>query len=228
MAEATRAAEETTIHVGDTGLTINLPAGYAKNANFGAYPLNTLDVFLVTHNLHTRPEMYGFMDTAFGVGAVVGAICAGRVAQRLGLSRTFWVGLLGAGLMTLVYSRLSTFAAGLVTLLFLAAPLAAMNAVVAPIVMRSVPRRTLGRVFAILQPAIQVMSVIAIAVAGWLSSSVLRNLHADIAGVELGTYDTIFGAAGLLITAGGLYAMIALRGSDTERQPAAEPATITS
>lgn len=199
----------------------------AMVANFGAYLLNTLNVFFVTHNLHAKPELFGLLDTAFGLGAVAGAAFAGRAAQRFGLARTFWVGLLGTGLMVLVYSRLSAFAAGLVILLVLAMPLSAMNTVIAPIVMRTAPREVLGRVFAIMQPAIQVMSVIAIGVAGWLSSSVLRGFHTDVAGLELGTYDTILGAAGLLISGCGLYAMTALRGSDTERQQTVtEPANI--
>jgi predicted MFS family arabinose efflux permease len=199
-------------------------------ANFGAYMLNTLNVFFVTHNLHAKPQLFGLLDTMFGLGAVAGAAIAGVVAQRFGLSKVYWAGLLGTGLLVLIYSRSSVFIAALVILLALAVPLSAMNTVVAPIVMRTVPREALGRVFALMQPAIQVMSVFAIGIAGWLSSSVMRDFHASVAGIQLGTYDVIIGTAGLLISGCGLYAMAALRGSDDVQQeePAAVPATTTS
>lgn len=76
-----------------------------------------------------------------------------------------------------------------------------------------------------MQPAIQVMSVVAIGVAGWLSSSALRGFKATVAGVPLSTYDTILGLGGLLITVCGLGAMIALRGTDQPVEPSAEKVT---
>ncbi|BCB82881.1 hypothetical protein Psuf_001940 [Phytohabitans suffuscus] len=111
----------------------------AMVANFGAYLLNTLNVFFVTDNLGASAQMYGFLGTAFGVGAVAGAALSGVAAQRVGLARTYWVGLIATGVVMAVYARSTTFAAGLLLLLVLAVPLAAMNTVVAPIVMRSVP-----------------------------------------------------------------------------------------
>lgn len=193
----------------------------AMVANFGAYLLNTLNVFFVTDNLKASPSLYGLLDTAFGIGAIVGAAIAGAVGQRLGLSRTYWIGLLGTGLLIAVYARSTAFAVGLALVLLLAIPLSAMNTVVAPIIMRTVPRDRLGRVFALLQPSLQIMSVVAIGVAGWLSSSVLRGLDENVGGVHFGTYDTIFLFAGILIAVCGVYAMIALRGSDESAAAAA-------
>ncbi|MFC0529784.1 MFS transporter [Phytohabitans kaempferiae] len=197
----------------------------AMVANFGAYLMNTLNVFFVTDNLGASAELYGFLGTAFGVGAVAGAALSGAVGQRLGLARTYWVGLIATGVLMALYARSTTFAAGLLLLLLLALPLAAMNTVVAPIVMRSVPRDLLGRVFGLVQPAIQLMSVVSIGAAGWLSSSLLRDLDADVAGVRFGTYDTIFLGAGILIAICGTYAWLALRGSDApaEVRTEAEP-----
>lgn len=195
-------------------------------ANFGAYLLNTLNVFFLTHNLHARASLFGLLDPAFGIGAVLGAVLAGALGQRLGLSRIFWTGLLGTGLMIVAYSRTSAFVAGLALILILAVPLSALNTVVAPIIMRSVPQEALGRVYALIQPAVQVMSVVAVAIAGWLSSSVLNGLHADVLGIHLGTYDTIFGLAGLLIALCGLYAMVALRGADQAVPPASPPVPV--
>lgn len=60
----------------------------------------------------------------------------------------------------------------------MAVPLGAMNTAVSPLLLRTVPRELLGRVFATFQPAVQSMSIAGVAVAGWLSSSVLRGLDA--------------------------------------------------
>jgi hypothetical protein len=125
-----------------------------------------------------------------------------------------------------VYSRSTSFVLGLILLVLLAIPLSATNTVVAPIVLRTVPRELLGRVFALLQPAVQVMSVVAIGVAGWLSSTALRGLDETVAGVHFGTFDTILGAAGTLVAVGGLYAMFALRGSDQAAKAAASAAPV--
>ncbi len=71
----------------------------ATVCNFGAYLINTLNVFFVTVNLHTSAKFFGLLDTAFGIGAVIGAAVAGAVGQRLGLARTYALGLVLTGLL---------------------------------------------------------------------------------------------------------------------------------
>jgi MFS family permease len=189
-------------------------------ANFGANVLNTLDVFFVRTNLHADPKLYGFLETAFGVGSILGAVLGGAFAQRLGLSRTFAWCLFASGVVILGYSRASNFGVGLAALALAGIPLAAGNAAIGPIVMRAAPREMLGRAFAFLLPSVQVSSLVAVGLAGWLASSVLRGLDARVAGVRFGPYDTAFTGAALLIVAAGLYATLALRGTDRVPTPA--------
>ncbi len=189
--------------------------------NFGGNVLNTVDVFFVRTNLHADPKLYGFLETAFGLGSIAGALVAGAVGQRFGLSRTFWWGLLGAGVLVVGYARTTSFPVALLVLLVAGIPIAAINTVLSPIVLREVPRDMLGRAFAFLLPAVQLSSLLAVGLAGWLASSVLTGLDARVAGVHFGTYDTLLTASGLLIVLGGLYAMVALRGTD--RAPAPTP-----
>ena len=47
-----------------------------------------------------------------------------------------------------------------------------------------------------------------------LASTVLRNLHAHVAGMTFGPYDTLFTFAGLLFIVGGLASVPLLRSSD--------------
>lgn len=81
------------------------------------------------------------------------------------------------------------------------------------VLIRTVPREVLGRVFATFIPAIQSMGIAGVAVAGWLSSSVLRNLDARVLGVHFGTYDTIFLAGGVIVMLAGVSGAAALRGA---------------
>ena len=55
----------------------------------GASALNALDIFFVLRNLHAPVNLYGFLETAQGAGAIAGAVLAGMLAQRLGLVRVF-------------------------------------------------------------------------------------------------------------------------------------------
>jgi hypothetical protein len=66
-------------------------------------------------------------------------------------------------------------------------------------------------VFATFIPAVQSMGILGVAVAGWLSSSVLRGLDARVLGVHFGTYDTILLACGAIVVVAGAYAAVALR-----------------
>jgi MFS family permease len=194
-------------------------------ANFGANILNTLDVFFVRTNLHANPSLYGFLETAFGLGAIIGALLGGAVGQRFGLSRTYWLGVLLTGVAIVGYARTSTLAVALGVLLLAGIPVSAANSMTAPIVMRAVPREMLGRAFAFLMPAVQLSGLVSVGLAGWLASSALRGLDARVAGVHFGPYDTAFTAGGILIVLGGLYAMVALRGTDRAPAPVPEPVT---
>ena len=88
------------------------------------------------------------------------------------------------------------------------------------------PREYLGRVMAVINPASSLTSVVSITLAGSLASTVLSGFHAHLLGTTFGAIDTIFTGTGLLIMAGGLYAMLNLRGVRLKGEgamPAAAP-----
>ena len=188
-------------------------------ANAATQVFSALAVFFVITNLHTQARFLGLLDTMLGAGVVVGAVAAGWLATRLGPARLIWVGLVLLGLLLGVFARMSVFPVALGVLLLGALPLGAMNTAITPLLVKAVPREVLGRVFAAFAPAIQSMGIVGVAVAGWLSSTLLRGLDARVLGVHFGTYDTIFLACGAIIVISGLYAAAALPGADQ-----AEPA----
>jgi hypothetical protein len=53
--------------------------------------------------------------------------------------------------------------------------------------------------------------MLSIALAGYLTSTILHNFHATLLGFTFGSVDTIFTATGLLVVLGALYTMVNLR-----------------
>jgi MFS family permease len=175
-------------------------------AQCGTGAMNALDVFFVTGNLHTPARLYGFLSTAFGVGAILGALWSGRVVGLVGLRRTTWLGLIVCGALICLYARQTDFSSGLVMLFVVALPLMALETSLTPQILRAAPPEYLGRVMAVFNPINQAASMLSVAVAGSLASTLMRNFHAAVGPVHIGRIDTIFTASGLLIMLAGVMA----------------------
>jgi MFS family permease len=180
-------------------------------AQCGITPLDTLNVFFLTANLHASSHLYGYLGMALGVGGVTGALCAGYVVRRFGTSTVTWAGVSILGILLIVYSRQTSFVAGLVLLFLLALPMGMAVTAFAPLLLEAAPREFVGRTMAVFNPVNQLSGMLTTVVAGWLLSSVLRNFDGSLAGVRLGPIDLIFLASGGLILVAGLYARTALR-----------------
>ncbi len=191
-------------------------------AQLGTGALNTLDIFFVTGNLHTAGKFYGLLSTAFGAGAIVGGLASGYVVGRTGARNLLWIGLGVTGALVLVFARQTDFAAALVLLALVAMTVTSLNTAITPLLLRAAPAELLGRVVAVLNPVNTLSSMLSMAAAGWLASSVLHGWHAVVLGVHVGPIDTIFSVAALLMIAAGGFGLLAL-----PREPAAAPALAT-
>ncbi|WP_084701607.1 MFS transporter [Streptacidiphilus anmyonensis] len=196
--------------------------GIAVIAQCGTGALNSLNVFFVTDNLHTSSRLFGFVATAFGVGAIGGSLVAGRVVKRIGARATTWGALLVTGLLVLAYARQTEFLAGVILLTGVALPVAMLNTAMTPLLLEATPQEYLGRMIAVFNPVNELASMLSVVAAGWLASSALRDFHARVAGLAVGSIDTIFSAAGCCVLLAGLYAAVALPRGGTA-QPASEP-----
>ncbi|GAA2743230.1 MFS transporter [Kitasatospora cinereorecta] len=175
----------------------------------GVDALNSLNVFFVAENLHTDARWLGTLEMATGLGLVAGVVVATRLGGRIGHWRALWLSLLliGAGLVG--YSRLSSLGAALVLMFLLGVPVAVLNTAFSPVLLAAVPSSHLGRVVAVVNPVQHLANLVGVTVAGWLASTVLRDFHTEVAGVQLGRIDTVLAGAGLLVVAGGVYAALA-------------------
>jgi MFS family permease len=178
---------------------------------FGVYALNTLDVFFVIRNLHAPVGVYGLLGAVFGLGLLVGAGLAAVFAAGLTATRVYSYGFLLVGMLLIAYSRMTTPLGAIIVLFLTGIPVAAVNSMIGPLLMRSTPVHLMGRVSAVLQPVTHLASLAAVALAAWLAGTVLRDLDITVAGVHLGTIDTIFLGAGVVIALTGAWAARALR-----------------
>lgn len=177
----------------------------------GGGAIDALNIFFVTRNLHAPTAFYGFLGAAQGVGAIAGAVLAGLFADRVGVARTFWLSLLLAGVILLAYARMTSFLPAAILLCAIGVPVAALNVALGPLLLHVTPREFVGRVTAVLVPAVNLALVVSIAAAGFLASTVLRTFNVTILGIRWGPIDTIFAVSGVLVLAGGLYARANLR-----------------
>jgi MFS family permease len=190
---------------------------FAVIATCGLGCLNALDVFFVTENLHASSHVYGYLGTAFGAGAIAGALVAGRAVRRVGARTTTWVSLIVLGVLVLGYSRQTSILGAVAALFLCAVPMTMLNTAMTPLLMSAAPRHYLGRVIAVFTPANQLAAMLSTLVAGWLASSVLRNFAGSLAGLRFGPIDTIYAVSGLLVIAAGVCAWAALPETATGR-----------
>ncbi len=189
----------------------------------GAGAINALDVFFALRNLHVGATQYGILSGTFGAGALLGAVVLSGVAQRIGLLRLVWGGLILAGVGLMAYSRMTAFLPATAIIFLLGVATTGPNIAVMPIILRETPRDKIGRVTSVLNPLTQGAGIISMLVAGALVGTALRGLHATALGTRFGPVDSVFLSSGLVAAAGGIYAAWALHGAEraTRRDRAA-------
>jgi hypothetical protein len=76
----------------------------------------------------------------------------------------------------------------------------------------------------IMNPSMQLASILSVVLAGWLASTVLLRFHASVTGIHFGRIDTIFLICAALVIAAAVFAAVTLHGVDrpvanTRREP---------
>jgi MFS family permease len=177
----------------------------------GLGALQTLGYFFITQNLSAPPGAYGIFGAVFGVGAIGGAVAVTTLGERIGLPRVLWVGLIISGLFVTLMSHLTTLTLALVAAFFFGVSATAIIVTASALALRVTAREFVGRVTSVLNPVGKLASLLSIAIAGYLVSSVLDGFHATFLGLTFGPVDTIFTGMGLLAIAGGIFAWTNLR-----------------
>jgi MFS family permease len=179
---------------------------------FGSGAINALFVFFVSQDLHASQSAVGAFPVALGVGMVLGSILGGALANRVGLTRLFWVSIIVVGFAAIALALQTSLIPGIICGFVVGVPNGTMNVALMPLVLGVAPREMIGRVMNVIEPAMTVAQVASVALFGTLASTVFSGFHVRILGQGIDAYAGLILIAGLLCLLAGVYAFTSLRG----------------
>lgn len=158
---------------------------FLSNSGYGAF--DPLESFFYRDVLHVGVEWMGWLSSACGVGAVLGAVVALRMPPRLVSLKTLLVALMSVGLGSLLYVGTPYVGVALVGQIALGVAWGVVNPLHNTIVQTTAPLEQLGRVNSVMGFGNMFAGVAPLAVAPWLAA-------------RFGVQRTLVGA-GMVVTA---------------------------
>lgn len=158
---------------------------FLSNVGYGAF--DPLESFFYRDVLHVGVEWMGWLSSASGVGAVLGAVVALRMPPRLISLKTLLVALMSVGLGSLLYVGTPCVGVALIGQIALGVAWGVVNPLHNTIVQTTAPLEQLGRVNSVMGFGNMFAGVAPLAIAPWLSAT-------------FGVQQTLIGA-GLVVTA---------------------------
>ena len=156
-------------------------------SNFGYGAFDPLESFFYRDVLHVGVEWMGWLSSASGVGAVLGAVVALRMPPRLVSLKTLLVALMSVGLGSLLYVGTPYVGVALIGQIALGVAWGVVNPLHNTIVQTTAPLDQLGRVNSVMGFGNMFAGVAPLAIAPWLAAT-------------FGVQQTLVGA-GLVVTA---------------------------
>ena len=156
-------------------------------SNFGYGAFDPLESFFYRNVLHVGVEWMGWLSSASGVGAVLGAVVALRMPPRLVSLKTLLVALMSVGLGSLLYVGTPYVRVALIGQIALGVAWGVVNPLHNTIVQTTAPLEQLGRVNSVMGFGNMFAGVAPLAIAPWLAAT-------------FGVQQTLVGA-GLVVTA---------------------------
>lgn len=156
-------------------------------SNFGYGAFDPLESFFYRDILHVGVEWMGWLSSACGVGAVLGAVVALRMPPRFVSLKTLLVALMSVGLGSLLYVGTPYVGVALIGQIALGVAWGVVNPLHNTIVQTTAPLEQLGRVNSVMGFGNMFAGVAPLAVAPWLAAT-------------FGVQQTLVGA-GIVVTA---------------------------
>lgn len=156
-------------------------------SNFGYGAFDPLESFFYRDVLHVGVEWMGWLSSASGVGAVLGAVVALRMPPRLVSLKTLLVALMSVGLGSLLYVGTPYVGVALIGQIALGVAWGVVNPLHNTIVQTTAPLEQLGRVNSVMGFGNMFAGVAPLAIAPWLAAT-------------FGVQQTLVGA-GMVVTA---------------------------
>lgn len=184
---STRATFATSIKTVFTNSVLALLFCIIFFSNFGYGAFDPLESFFYRDILHVGVEWMGWLSSASGVGAVLGAMVALRLPPRLVNLKTLLAALMSVGLGSLLYVGTSYVGVALVGQIALGVAWGVVNPLHNTIVQTTAPLEQLGRVNSVMGFGNMFAGVAPLAIAPWLAAT-------------FGVQQTLVGA-GMVVTA---------------------------
>lgn len=156
-------------------------------SNFGYGAFDPLESFFYRDVLHVGVEWMGWLSSACGVGAVLGAVVALRMPPRFVSLKTLLVALMSVGLGSLLYVGTPYVGVALIGQIALGVAWGVVNPLHNTIVQTTAPLEQLGRVNSVMGFGNMFAGVAPLAIAPWLVAT-------------FGVQQTLVGA-GMVVTA---------------------------
>ena len=156
-------------------------------SNFGYGAFDPLESFFYRDILHVGVEWMGWLSSACGVGAVLGAVVALRMPPRFVSLKTLLVALMSVGLGSLLYVGTPYVGVALIGQIALGVAWGVVNPLHNTIVQTTAPLEQLGRVNSVMGFGNMFAGVAPLAIAPWLAAT-------------FGVQQTLVGA-GIVVTA---------------------------
>ena len=156
-------------------------------SNFGYGAFDPLESFFYRDVLHVGVEWMGWLSSACGVGAVLGAVVALRMPPRFVSLKTLLVALMSVGLGSLLYVGTPYVGVALIGQIALGVAWGVVSPLHNTIVQTTAPLDQLGRVNSVMGFGNMFAGVAPLAIAPWLAST-------------FGVQQTLIGA-GMVVTA---------------------------
>lgn len=156
-------------------------------SNFGYGAFDPLESFFYRDVLHVGVEWMGWLSSASGVGAVLGAVVALRLPPHLVNLKTLLVALMSVGVGSLIYVGTPCVGVALIGQIVLGVAWGVLNPLHNTIVQTTAPLEQLGRVNSVMGFGNMFAGVAPLAIAPWLAAT-------------FGVQQTLVGA-GMVVTA---------------------------
>lgn len=140
-------------------------------SNFGYGAFDPLESFFYRDVLHVGVEWMGWLSSACGVGAVLGAVVALRMPPRLVSLKTLLVALMSVGLGSLLYVGTPYVGVALIGQIALGVAWGIVNPLHNTIVQTTAPLEQLGRVNSVMGFGNMFAGVAPLAIAPWLAAT---------------------------------------------------------
>ena len=184
---STRATFATSIKTVFTNSVLALLFCIIFLSNFGYGAFDPLESFFYRDVLHVGVEWMGWLSSASGVGAVLGAVVALRLPPHLVNLKTLLAALMSVGLGSLLYVGTPCVGVALVGQIVLGVAWGVVNPLHNTIVQTTAPLEQLGRVNSVMGFGNMFAGVAPLAIAPWLAAT-------------FGVQQTLVGA-GMVVTA---------------------------